>query len=123
MTAQIAATENDLREPRWHVAQTRHHAEARAAHELEAQGYGVFLPRYLKRRSHARKVTWAPAPLFPGYLFVSCRSPTQGWRAINGTIGVVRLIMGDDGPASVAADIVEALKARRDDDGYVKLPR
>jgi transcriptional antiterminator RfaH len=106
---------------RWHVAQTLPRAEARAASELDAQGYNVFLPQYLKKRSHARKITWAPAPLFPGYLFVACRDATQSWRPINGTIGVTRLIMGEDGPASIDERIVQALKDRRDEKGHIAL--
>ncbi len=108
--------------PQWHVAQTRHLSEARAAHELEAQGFSVFLPRYLKRRRHARKVTLGPAPLFPGYLFVRFDAGVQRWRSVNGTVGVARLIMGDDGPAPIASAIVETLMAQRDVQGYIPLP-
>jgi transcriptional antiterminator RfaH len=104
--------------PHWYVVQTRHLSEARAAHELEAQGFNVFLPRFLKRRSHARKVTWAPAPLF-----VSLDPAVQRWRSVNGTHGVVRLVSGDDGPAPIASSIVEELMARRDGNGYIALPQ
>ena len=107
----------------WYVAQTRHLSEARAAHELEAQGFAVFLPRYLKRRSHARKVTWVPAPLFPGYLFVSFDPAVQRWRSVNGTIGIARLVLGDDGPAPVPSGIITELMARRDEKGYIALPQ
>ena len=61
-----------MSDARWYVAQTRHLSEMRAAHELEAQGFDVFLPRYLKRRCHARKVTWVPAPLFLFRLIQLC---------------------------------------------------
>jgi transcriptional antiterminator RfaH len=107
----------------WYVAQTRHLSEARAAHELEAQGMTVFLPRYLKRHSHARKVTWKPAPLFPGYLFVSFDPAIQRWRSINGTLGVARLGASNDGPAALAPGIVEKLMARRNSAGYIALPQ
>ncbi len=109
--------------PNWYVAQTRHLSEARAAHELEAQGMKVFLPRHLKRHSHARKVTWKPAPLFPGYLFVSFDPAVQRWRSVNGTLGVARLVAGKDGPTALAVGIVEKLMARRDGAGYITLPK
>lgn len=117
----IAASDTAM--PNWYVAQTRHLSEARAAHELEAQGLKVFLPRYLKRHSHARKVTWKPAPLFPGYLFVSFDPAVQRWRSVNGTYGVARLVAGTDGPAAIASGIIEKLMARRDGAGYIALPQ
>ena len=55
----------------WHVVQTRPRSENKAALHLQRQGFEVYLPRYLKRRSHARKVDFVPAPLFPQYVFVA----------------------------------------------------
>lgn len=115
--------QNAQQVPGWYVAQTLHHREMRAAHELEAQGFGAFVPLYLKRRSHARRMTLGPAPLFPNYLFVSFDPTRQRWRCVNGTIGVARLIMGIEGPARVTPGIVEGLMASRDDKGFIALPK
>jgi transcriptional antiterminator RfaH len=104
----------------WYVVQTRTRLELRAAEELRRQGYDVFLPVYRKRRSHARRVTTVPAALFPGYLFVTL-APSQPWRAINGTVGVVSLVSSRDAPAPIAADVVEGLLARRNAEGFVAL--
>ena len=41
---------------RWYVVQTQPHAESKAVEHLARQGFGAYLPRYLKRRRHARKV-------------------------------------------------------------------
>lgn len=106
---------------RWYVVQTRHLCEARAAQELANQGFEAFLPRYLRKRRHARKLSLAPAPLFPGYLFVSLDPARQRWRSINGTYGVVRVIAGEDGPVPVAGGIVAGLKARADGQGFIAL--
>jgi transcriptional antiterminator RfaH len=64
------------------VVQTHPHAEAKAAAHLEHQGYSVYLPRYLKRRRHARRIEIVPAPLFPSYLFVVIDMFSRRWRAI-----------------------------------------
>lgn len=107
--------------PRWYVVQARHLSEARAAQELVNQGFEVFLPRYFRKRRHARKVSLVAAPLFPGYLFVSFDPLRQRWRSINGTYGVVRVIASEDGPVPVAGGIVAGLKARADDKGFVEM--
>jgi transcriptional antiterminator RfaH len=105
----------------WYVVQTQINAEAKAARNLLRQGFAIYLPRYLKRRSHARKIEKVPAPLFPRYLFVQIDLATQRWRSIQSTFGVSHLVLQGSDPARVAADVVNALKAREDEGGYVKL--
>ena len=73
---------------RWYVAQTQPMAEHKALAHLHRQGFEVYLPRYLKRRSHARRVDHVPAPVFPRYLFVAMDIESCRWRAINSTVGV-----------------------------------
>jgi transcriptional antiterminator RfaH len=110
-------------EPRWFVAQTQVHSEIKAAQNLLRQGFEVYLPRYLKRRRHARKVDIVAAPLFSRYLFVNVDIAAQRWRAIQSTFGVSRLVMNGDAPAAVPTDVIGALRAREDDKGFVKLDR
>ena len=57
--------------PRWFVAHTHPHAEAKATSHLNRQGFEIYFPRYLKRRRHARRIETVAAPLFPRYLFVA----------------------------------------------------
>jgi len=57
-------------ETSWHVVQTHIHAEAKAQMHLHRQGFETYLPRYLKRRRHARRTETVAAPLYPSYLFV-----------------------------------------------------
>ena len=49
----------------WYVVQTQANGEFRAAENLRRQGFDVYLPRYLKRLRHARKVDFTAKPLFP----------------------------------------------------------
>ena len=104
---------------RWYVAKTRPNAETKALHHLVRQGFNVYLPQFLRRISHARRTSWQPRPLFPGYLFVSM-SETQGrWRAINSTVGVSHLICDERGPVPVKAGVVDAIRGQEDDRGLV----
>src|SRR5262249_51286582 len=107
---------------RWHVAQTHIHAELRATQHLNRQGFEVYLPRYLKKRRHARRVETVAAPLFPRYLFVAVTS-TQRWHSIRSTIGITRLVANGDLPAVLPEAVIEGLKRRADPDGFIRLER
>jgi len=104
---------------RWYVVQTQVNGEFKAARNLERQGYEVYLPRYLKRRCHARKVDFTAKPLFPRYLFVAIDMATQRWRSIQSTSGVSRLVSNGEDPAMVPDGVVHALRAREDDKGFI----
>jgi transcriptional antiterminator RfaH len=112
------ATECDWR---WYVVQTQVNAEAKAAANLGQQGFAVYLPRYLKLSSHARKMDTVMRPLFPRYLFVAIDLATQRWRAIHSTLGVSHLVCWSGRPASVEDEVIDALKAREDEGGFIKL--
>jgi transcriptional antiterminator RfaH len=105
----------------WYVVQTQVNSEVKAARNLVRQGFEIYLPRYLKRRSHARKIEKIAAPLFPRYLFVQIDMATQRWRSIQSTFGVSRLVCNGLDPAPVAQQILDSLKAREDESGHVKL--
>lgn len=107
--------------PRWYVVQTQVNCEAKAAQNLMRQGFEIYLPRYLKRRRHARKVDFTAKPLFPRYMFVAIDVATQRWRSIQSTFGVSHLVTNGDDPATVPEGIVHALKAREDTKGFIQM--
>ena len=107
---------------RWYVVQTHAHAETKAAAHLERQGFASYLPRYLKRRRHARRVEIVGTPLFPRYLFVSIDREKQRWISIRSTIGVTRLVCNGDEPVSLQASVVDELRSR-EVGGFVQLER
>lgn len=106
---------------RWFVAHTHPRAETKATWHLNRQGFDVYLPRYLKRRRHARKIETVAAPLFPRYLFVAVDMTAQRWRSIHSTVGVARFVSTGDQPTAVPEGIVEGLKRRENSDGFVRL--
>ena len=112
---------SDLTGPRWYVVQTQVNGEAKAAENLRRQGYDAYLPRYLKRRRHARKMDFTAKPLFPRYMFVAIDMATQRWRSVQSTVGVSRLVTNGDSPAVVPEGVVYALIAREDAKGFVKM--
>jgi transcriptional antiterminator RfaH len=105
----------------WYVVQTHVHAETKAVAHLNRQGYATYLPRYLKRRRHARRIETVAAPLFPRYLFVAIDLAAQRWRSIQSTIGVTHLVRNGDEPATVPHGVIEQLRSREDERGFVML--
>lgn len=112
---------SEFKGTRWYVVQTQINGETKAAENLRRQGFETYLPRYLKRRRHARKVDFTAKPLFPRYMFVAIDIATQRWRSVQSTFGVSRLVTNGDDPAMVPDGVVPALKAREDAKGFVKL--
>ena len=106
---------------RWYVVQTQVNGEAKAAQNLLRQGFEIYLPRYLKRRRHARKVDFVARPLFPRYMFVAIDVATQRWRAIQSTQGVSHLVCNGEEPAAVPDGVLGALRAREDERGFVRM--
>jgi transcriptional antiterminator RfaH len=107
--------------PHWYVVQTQVNGEVKAAQNLLRQGYEIYLPRYLKRRRHARKIDFVARPLFPRYMFVAVDMATQRWRSIRSTFGVAHIVANGDEPAVVPDHVVPALKAREDAKGFVNM--
>lgn len=107
--------------PRWYVVQSQPNAEAKAVSHLNRQGFDTYLPRYLKRRRHARRVETVPASLFPRYLFVAIDLNAQRWRSIFSTVGVSRLVCQGEVPTPISTNIIDGLKAREDNSGFIQL--
>ena len=79
----LAQSENsDLAAQRWYIVQTHVRAELKATFHLRRQGFETYLPCYLKKSRHARRVDTVATPLFPRYLFVSVDTATQRWHSI-----------------------------------------
>ena len=108
-------------QPRWYVVQTQANAEHKALAHLARQGFATYLPRYLKRRRHARRIDVVAAPLFPRYLFVEIDMTVQRWRSIYSTVGVSRLVCNGEYPAPVPEQVIDELKSRQNASGLIQL--
>ena len=106
---------------RWYAVAARHRHEATARFNLERQGFAAYLPRYRKRRIHARKVDWIDAPFFPGYLFVSLDLDRDVWRPVLSTVGVRSIVSNMGLPVPVPEMVISEIRDREDEEGYVKV--
>jgi transcriptional antiterminator RfaH len=107
----------------WYAVYTQPRNEIRAYEHLARQNFEVFLPRYLKRRSHARRVTTVPAPLFPRYLFVAFDAADAQWRAIRSTRGVIDMVRNGVDPVPVPESVINEIRRRSDAEGFVVLAK
>lgn len=107
----------------WYAVYTQPRNEGLASEHLGRQGFEILYPRYLKRRSHARRIETVPAPLFPRYLFVSFDAGEAGWRVIRSTRGVIDLVRNGLEPIAVPEAVIESIRGRQDKDGMVVLAR
>lgn len=103
----------------WFAVYTQPQKERVAEHHLRRQGFQTYLPQFLKTRRHARKVEEVAAPLFPRYLFAAMTPENARWRAVNGTVGVVNVVMQADRPASLPARILEEIRDQENDAGFL----
>lgn len=105
----------------WFAVYAQPQKEGLASEHLARQGFEVFYPRYLKRRSHARRVDMVPAPLFPRYLFVRFDPLNTQWQVIRSTRGVIGLVSNGNELVRVPDLVIDEIRAREDTDGYVVL--
>ena len=108
---------------RWYVVNTLPHREFRAKHQLEIQGFRVFLPQRLKTIRHARKLTNIRASYFPRYIFIELDLSFHRWRSVNGTFGVSSLVMQGEQPHPVPLGIVETMISSVDDNDLLRFER
>lgn len=106
----------------WFVVYTQPGKEQLAAQHLRNQDFEVYLPQYQKLSRRAGKAPGiVTAPLFPRYLFAGIDTETQRWRSVNGTRGVVGLVMFGDRPSPVPEPVIAEIRSREDETGYIRL--
>ena len=107
----------------WYCVYTQARLELWAQSNLWERGFDVYLPKVLKRRSHARRVDFVPWPLFPHYMFVRADLEHSSLRAISSAKGVVDILRCGSGtaPTQVRESIIEEIRGREDTEGYVRL--
>ena len=107
----------------WYLAQIKPNSHRIAERNLLRQGFAIFLPHHQETRRQRGAFVTKPRPLFPGYLFVLLDMTGAGWRAVNSTLGVARLVSFGNMPTPVPEGLVEELSARCDADGNLHVSR
>jgi len=104
---------------RWYAVRTQPRKESFALMNIGRQGFEAFCPRMNRVVRHARKTVTKQVPLFTGYVFVEIDTDRGGWRAINGTFGMLYIVGNDHRPTPCPPGLVEYLRARTSDGGVV----
>jgi transcriptional antiterminator RfaH len=106
----------------WFLAQFKPNSHRIANRNLLRQGFQTFLPVHEETRRTRGKFTTRMLPLFPGYLFVALDITTDGWRKVNSTYGITRIVSLGNNPTPVPRDFVGQLMQRCDCEGQVLPP-
>lgn len=106
----------------WFLAQLKPNSHNIAQRNLARQGFQTFLPLHEETRPARGKFTTQMRPLFPGYIFVALDKLHGGWRTVNSTFGVTRLVSLGKEPTAVPLDLVSQLMLRCDREGKLLPP-
>jgi len=104
----------------WALVQFKPNSDAVACRNLSRQGFEIFLPRIEVTSKTAIKFVRSLKPLFPGYLFVRINTEVGGWRAINSTYGVSRIVTTAGKPTRVPDELVDDIKRRCDSQNTIQ---
>lgn len=106
----------------WYVAITKHQQELKAAAELRAQGYIVYLPKIHVRHREGRKVRAETALRFTGYIFISFdvtkdrHGPISSTRGMDSSDGSALICTTMGTPIALRPGIIETLRGIEDED-------
>ena len=113
--------ENWADSQQWYVVHTHVKQEERANQNLRSWGVETLHAKLKTRRFN--QFTGAPTyltqPLFPRYLFAKFNAREQ-LPKIRFTRGVQNVVCFGENPAPVAEDIIDIIRARIDENGFVK---
>ncbi len=107
----------------WFLAQFKPNSHKIAERNLRRQNFQTFLPLHEETRRKAGRFTTTLRPLFTGYLFVAFDVSTGGWRAINNTHGITRLVSFGEDPQPVPHNLISRLMLRCDAGDKLLPPR
>ncbi|MFZ4072307.1 MAG: transcription termination/antitermination protein NusG [Caulobacterales bacterium] len=104
---------------RWFAVRSQPRKEALAKVHLDRQGFAAYLPLWPAPLKKTRTAPDGPRPFFPSYLFVRLNLGRDRWRAVNSTIGVLRLVQFGEQPSPTPDGFIEQMMARTGADGVV----
>lgn len=106
----------------WYAIHTHAKQEERAESNLRAWNIETFVPRYQSRRRSQLKseANYLIRPLFPRYIFARFAADDT-FHKIRYTRGVHSVVSVGGTPAPLDDALIALIKARQDEDGFVKL--
>jgi len=115
-------TEIGTEECQWYVVHSKLNQEERANSNLVAWGVETLYAK-LKTRRHntfTGALTYITEPLFPRYIIARFNAREQLFKILY-TRGVHDIVCFGDRPACVSEEIIEIIRARIDQNGFVKV--
>ncbi|MDX8401380.1 MAG: transcription termination/antitermination NusG family protein [Mariprofundaceae bacterium] len=106
----------------WFAVRCKPRREFEALAAFVQQGFEAWLPQELKMVRHARRMEKKPRPFFPGYLVLHLAPAERRWTTIRSTRGAVGAVRFGDLYPPVPDDVVAALRAMEDAQGYIRPP-
>jgi transcription antitermination factor NusG len=108
----------------WYVLHTHGLQEIRVEKNLNAWGVETFNPKMREFHSHAalNKSTYKVKSLFPSYIFAHFNAYLMQHK-IRFTRGVRSIVSSNGSPVPVAQEIIDFLKSRLEEDGFVRFQR
>lgn len=106
----------------WYVGLTKDQQELKAAAELRAQGYVVYLPKIHTRHQDGRKIEARTTLRFTGYIFIAFdlqleqHGPISNTRGMDGSDGSALICSGGGIPLALPPGIIETLRTIEDDE-------
>jgi transcriptional antiterminator RfaH len=104
----------------WFAVQCKPWHEPFGVETVEALGLESFFPQCQRNKKICGKVRRVTEPLFPGYFFARF-CPRFSLQSVRYSRGVLRILSAGETPLTVGDEIIEGIRARRNDDGYVPL--
>jgi transcription antitermination factor NusG len=99
------------------VVRTKPRQEKIAMHHLAQRQVRPYCPMFKRPPWHLRAPR-GPVPLFAGYIFVNC-DPEVQLNAVRYCPGILAPVSFSGAPAWVSQEMIDALKMREGDRGYV----
>lgn len=106
----------------WYAIYCKPRQDARAVLHLLNQGFEAFRPLARLRQRRAHGLQYRVESLFPRYVFIRLADAGQSWAPLRSTRGVSGLVrIGGDRAATVPEALIENLRARMANDGWIDL--
>jgi transcriptional antiterminator RfaH len=101
----------------WIVVKTKPGQERLAQHELQGQGFEIYLPM---RLFESKRGQIQASPFFPGYLFARVTLEVERWKCIYTTRGVAAVLGCGMLPHGIKDDVVNRIR-EQEDGGFIRL--
>lgn len=108
--------------PQWYAVHTKFREETRVGQNLQAWNVETFAPliKEARRPDAVNKSNYVVKPLFPRYIFARFDA-SKLLHKVYYTRGVHSVVSFGKSPIPVAAEAIDLIKSRAEDDGFIRM--